>query len=338
MKKRLAGIAMAAALAAVLCGCHHANSGKEPVTQEFYAMDTVMQITAYGSNAQNAVNESVSYINDLEADISRTKETSDIYALNHAEGGTVKLSAQAADVLQSALDLAQETDGCFDPTTAPLSDLWGIGTDHAAVPQQEDIDAVLPLVDYTSVSLHDTEAAVPAGAEVDLGGIGKGYATDHVVDILKQYDVDQAIVSLGGNVYALGEKEDGTTWTVGITDPDNPSDYFATLSVSDTAVVTSGDYERYFESDGKRYCHIFDPQTGYPAETDIRSVTVVSQDSTRADAYSTALFVMGYEEAMHFCEENDIQAIFVCRDHTVHVTDGLKDSFVLNNTEYAYDG
>lgn len=336
MRKGKAVIVLAAMLVAVLTGC---GGEKQPddVTQNFYAMDTAMQITAYGENAQNAVNESISYINILEADISRTRETSDIYALNHAEGKRTELSEQAADILQSALDLAAKTDGFFDPTIAPLSDLWGIGTDHAAVPAQEEIDAVLPLVDYTAVSLEGTTVSMPAAAEIDLGGIGKGYAADHVVEILKENGVEKAIVALGGNVYALGEKESGIPWTVGITDPDDAANYFATLSIADASVVTSGDYERFFESDGKRYCHIFDPTTGYSAETDIRSVTVVSQDSASADAYSTALFVMGYDAARSFCQENHIEAVFVCDDHTVHVTDGLKDSFTLESTEYTYE-
>ncbi|MDO4286935.1 MAG: FAD:protein FMN transferase [Eubacteriales bacterium] len=336
MRKGQAGIVLAAALAMLLTGC---GGKKQPdyVTQDFYAMDTAMQITAYGENAQDAVNESISYINMLEADISRTRETSDIYALNQAEGKRTELSEQAADILQDALDLAAKTEGFFDPTIAPLSDLWGIGTDHAAVPTQDEIDTVLPLVDYTAVSLEGTTALIPAAAEVDLGGIGKGYAADHVVEILKQKNVDKAIVALGGNIYVLGEKEVDTPWTVGITDPDDPSNYFAILSITDVAVVTSGDYERYFESNGKRYCHIFDPQTGYSAETDIRSVTVVSQDSASADAYSTALFVMGYDAARSFCQENRIEAVFICDDHTVHVTDGLKDSFTLESTEYTYE-
>lgn len=332
MKKQYISILMAFVLLLTGCGVQK----EQEYTQEFYAMDTAMRLTAYGDHAHDAVIKSVSYINMLEADISRTKESSDISALNHAGGKQTELSRQTADILQEALDLAAKTEGRFDPTVAPLSDLWGIGTEQAAVPSQDEIDTVLPLVDYTKVLLEGNKASIPAGAELDLGGIGKGYAADHVVAILKEHGVQRAIVALGGNVYALGQKEDGVPWKVGITDPENPGNSFATLSVSDTAVVTSGDYERYLEVDGKRYCHIFDPETGYSAETDLRSVTVVSPDSTSADAYTTALFVMGLEDAVTFCEQNDIEAVFVCKDHTVYVTDGLKSSFELQSTEYTY--
>lgn len=333
MKNRLIGGIVATMCILLLTGC----GSETAYSQDFYAMNTTMNITAYGANAKDAINESISYINALEADISRTRETSDIYAVNHAEGKPVTVSEQTADVLRNALELAQETEGYFDPTIAPLSDLWGIGTEDAAVPMQEEIDAVLPLVDDTRVKLDGTEVTIPADMQIDLGGIGKGYAADHVAEILRDADVEHATISLGGNVYAVGSKDKGLPWTVGITNPDEPGSWFAALKVSDTSIVTSGDYERYFEQDGKRYCHIFDPQTGYPAETDLRSVTVVSAESTSADAYTTALFVMGLDRAMEYCETHDIEAIFVCGDHTVYVTDGLKDSFSMSGTEYTYE-
>lgn len=332
MNKWFAGVAAAVVSVSILAGC-----APKEVSQDFYAMDTVMNITAYGdSDAQDAVNRCVSYINELEADISRTKDSSDVSALNAAAGQTVTLSEQTADVLSNALRLAQETEGQFDPTVAPLSDLWKIGTEDAAVPQQVDIDAALLAVGYQNVSLDGTKATMQAGAKLDLGGIGKGYAADHVAQILRDAGVESAHISLGGNIYVLGEKDRGVPWTVGITDPDKKEEYMATLKVSDTSVVTSGDYERYFEQDGKRYCHIFDPKTGYPAKTDLRSVTVVSPDSTMADAYTTALFVMGFDKAWEFCQQHDVQAVFVLDDHTIRVTDGLKDSFSLTSSEYTY--
>lgn len=329
MKRRWVSVIAMLLFAFLLTGCE--------ASQSFYAMDTAMNISAYGLHAQDAVNESISYINELEAAISRTRAESDIAKLNDAQGEPVELSEQAADILSEALRLAQQTDGYFDPTIAPLSDLWGIGTEHAAVPAQTDIDKILPYIGYKTVQLKGNTALLAANIGIDLGGIGKGYAADQVAAILKQKGIKQALVSLGGNVYVIGEKEKGTPWSVGITDPDDESTYFGILSVSDTSVVTSGDYERYFEQNGKRYCHIFDPKTGYPAETDLRSVTVVSQKSVEADAYTTALFVMGFEKAKAFCQTHHIDAVFMRKDHTVYVTDGLKDKFSLESTEYTYE-
>ena len=333
MKKRWIGVTLCMILTAMVTGC-----APKEVSQDFYAMDTAMNIRAYGRSAQDAINDSIQYINTLEKDISRTQKGSDLYALNDAQGKPVTVSEQTADVLEQALQLAKQTDGKFDPTIAPLSDLWGIGTEHAKVPTQNEIDAVLPLIDYRTVSIEGTEARLPVNARIDLGGIGKGYAADQTAQILRDAGIKQGIITLGGNIYVLGEKEKGMPWTVGITDPNKPGDYFATLAVRDTSVVTSGDYERYFEQNGKRYCHIFNPKTGYSTGTDLRSVTVVSENSTQADAYSTALFVMGLEDAQEFCKQNNIQAVFVCKDKHVYVTDGLKDCFTLINTEYIYEG
>lgn len=330
MKRKLCLLFLTIAGMVLTSGC----GAQKQASQDFYAMDTVMNITAYGKDADAAVVECVQYINDLEAKISRTREESEIAALNRADGEKTELSEQTADILSDALTIAERTGGAFDPTVAPLSDLWKIGTENARVPEDEEIQEALASVGYQRVSQDGTSVTMEQGMQIDLGGIGKGYAADHVVEILKEHGVERALVSLGGNIYAVGSKEKGLNWTIAITDPDDEQAYLGTLSVSDTSVVTSGDYERYFEQNGKRYCHIFDSATGYPAETDLRSVTVVSPDSTEADGYTTALFVMGHDKAVEFCEKNGIQAVLVRDDHTVYVTDGLKDAFHLESTEY----
>ena len=300
-------------------------------------MDTVMNITAYGGKSEEAVTECVQYINDLESKISRTRADSEISALNKANGETVEVSEQTADVLRAALEIARATEGVFDPTIAPLSDLWQIGTEDAHVPAAKDIQQARSSVGYSRVSQDGTSVTMEPGTRIDLGGIGKGYAADHVVEILKRYGIKHAIVSLGGNIYAVGSKDRGVDWKVAITDPDNEQSYLGTLSVSDTSIVTSGDYERFFVQDGKRYCHIFDSKTGYPAETDLRSVTIVSPDSTMADGYTTTLFVMGYDKAVAYCAQHNLDAVLVCSDHTVYVTDGIRDRFTLTSAEYEYE-
>ncbi len=348
MKQRIAALVLATVMTTAVAGCAGTGShttasaqtetqteNTQEVSQQFYAMDTVMTITAYGEDAQAAVDESIRYINDLEQKISRTDDSTELYALN--ENGEADLSDETLEILTDALELAQESDGFFDPTIANLSDLWQIGTEEQHIPKRSEIKQAKSLIGYDRIKMDGNHISLGKGMRIDLGGIGKGYAADRVVEIMQAHGVERAIIALGGNVYVMGEKTEDTGWKVGITDPDNSSDYLGVLEVSDTSVVTSGDYERYFEQDGVRYCHIFDIRTGYPAQTDIRSVTIVDGNSTRADAFTTALFVMGYDKAVEFCAEHNIEAVFVLSDGTVHTTEGLTDSFELQSNTYTYE-
>lgn len=322
---------MAAVLFAVLSltGCSEKES-----SLSFYAMDTFMTITAYGSQAEQAVAEAEQYINALESKISRTREDSELSAL--AAGETTVLSEDTAEVLRIALDMAEQTDGKFDPTVAALSDLWQIGKGGDHVPEAESIAQALRTVGYQNVQLEGTAARLNHGAKLDLGGIGKGYAADCTAEILRKNGVERALIQLGGNIYVIGSADETNGWKVGITDPEQEEEYVATLEVSDTSVVTTGDYERYFIQDGVRYHHVFDPATGYPAQTDLRSVTVVQEQSAQADALSTALFVMGYEKAAAYCEAHEIAAVFIRADHTICTSSALEQraEFEITSTEY----
>ena len=305
-----------------LAGC---TPQPKSYTADFFAMDTFMSITAYGESEQAAQDTAVQLeqrINALEPALSRTREDSDLYRLNHADGAACEVSEDTYAAIEAAVQFAEWTGGAFDPTMAPLTDLWGINTDHAHVPAQTEIDAALTHVGYqNSELLGDNQVRLLNGAQLDLGGIGKGFATDAAAAMLD--GTRGVLATLGGNIGAYGENpnRDSGNWVVGIADPDDNAAFIATVEVRDLSVVTSGDYERYCEQDGKRYHHIFDPATGYPADSGLRSVTVIDESSTRADALTTALFVMGLEEGMAFCEQNDIAAVFVTADKQVHVTD-----------------
>lgn len=320
---------LCALLAAVLltaCGAPKAQ------TTDFFAMDTFMQLSAWADSSEDAaqvLSDCEQEINRLSNALSRQIEASSLAALNAADGQVVTLDADTYAALSAAVEYAELTNGAFDPTTAPLSDLWGIGTDNAAVPDAQAIEQALTHVGYAHIELlGNNQARLTDGAQVDLGGIGKGYATDIVASLRGDCAL---LAQLGGNIGAYGvnpSNEDGQ-WTVGLADPDDSANYIATLHIKDASIVTSGDYERYFEQDGVRYHHIFDPKTGYPAQSGLRAVTVVDKVSTRADALTTALFVMGLDDGLQFCRENGVEAVFVTDDHKIYTTDGLRGQLTL---------
>ncbi len=330
--KRALSLAAALALVLSLTAC---GAPKKAETSLF-AMDTYMTLVAYGDGADEALTESARAINELEQLLSRTREDSDVWRINHGGG---KVSSETVQLLARALAFSDETGGAFDITVAPLVDLWAINSDHPHVPSQAEIDALLPLVGSEHVSFGARESAAPGsydvayvdeGCAIDLGGIAKGYASDAVKEIFAAHGVKSGTVSLGGNVYVCGMRPDGKPWNVAVQDPQGDG-YACILSLSDTFVVTSGGYQRFFTAeDGTVYQHIIDPATGAPARSDLLSVTVICPDGTRADAYSTALYVMGEEAAVGFWrlqQDDPFEAVLITADGRLVCTPGLTDHF-----------
>ena len=223
------------------------------------------------------------------------------------------------------------TDGAFDISCEPLTREWGFysGLENR-VPSQQAIENALKGVGAAHIKIKDSTITLDENTSLDLGGIAKGYASQKAAEILKENGVNSALMSLGGNVRAVGSKPDGENWSVAITDPDDNSKSIGTLKISDKAVVTSGGYQRYFEENGQIYHHIIDTKTGYPADSGLKSVTIVSSDDTLADALSTSLFVMGLEKSGEFYSENSslFGAVFITDKGEIYVTDNLKDSFM----------
>ena len=231
-------------------------------------------------------------------------------------------------MLACGQEISQATGGALELTIAPLVDCWGWYEGNTAVPDAAALSQALSLVDGSGLTLNDNQASLSrSGMAVDLGGIAKGYTASHVAQMLSERGVSSALINLGGNVQVLGAKPDGSDWVIGIADASDPAAYLGTLSVSDCAVVTSGDYQRYFEEDGRRYHHILDPKTGYPTDNGLHSVTVVCDDGTLADGLSTALFVMGLSQAEAFWRSGvyEFEAVFQA-DEGLFVTAGLADS------------
>lgn len=334
MKKsyfRLSGVLLFLLCIAMLTACQNSDENKK-VSKDIFAMDTYMTVTAYGKNAENGVNKAVDEINRLETVLSAEKQESDIYKLNETGSGT--LSTDTKNIVSKALEINKTTNGAFDISIYPLMVKWGFTTQKYNVPSKNEISKLLKDVDSSKIIFDEKSGNIKLkeNMKIDLGGIAKGYTSNRVMQIFKECGVKSGLVSLGGNVQALGTKTDGTAWQIAIENPDKSSDYIGVVSVKDKAVITSGGYERYFEKNGKTYHHILDPETGYPAESGVKSVTIVSDDGTLADALSTSLFVMGKEKALDYWREhkNEFDTVLVEDNGDITITGGLEKIFKSN--------
>ena len=340
----------AAFCVALFCGLTACGSAGE-CSAEFYAMDTTMNVTAYGTGAKSAVSQAQAEVDRLEALLSRTRADSAVSLLN-AGTGRQDVGPEISHLLSSAEKYSAATNGGFDITIAPVVSAWGFTTDHYQIPVPSELDRLLTLVGSSHIHIEEeTQVSLDQGTQIDLGGIAKGYGSDCVEGILAENGVERAMASLGGNIYARGTKPDGSAWRVGVQNPDHSGGFVGVLSLSDAFAVTSGGYQRYFEQDGKRYHHIIDPATGYPAESGLTSVTIVADgnevetlrnpgNGTMCDAFSTAMFVMGEEKATEFWRSGvyDFQMVLVTEDGRVLVTDGLADKFEQEDgSGYAYE-
>lgn len=310
--------------------------------KQLFAMDTYMEFTAYGKNSEKAVDAAIEEVQKLDAMLSAENSKSEVYALN--EQGNLQATDDLAELILRGKEIYQETDGLFDDTIYPVMKLWGFPTGNYHVPTAAEVQKKLALVDGNKVEIQTRDSdekgrdskektkfvTLGADQQIDFGGIAKGYTGQKLAELFQEYGVSSALVSLGGNIQAIGTKPDGSSWKVGIRDPKGgQQDYIGVLSVENQAVITSGGYERYFEEDGKTYIHIINPRTGYPADGDLLSVTIVSRDGTLADGMSTALYIMGYEKACQFWRQHreEFNVILVTDDGKIHISENLKENF-----------
>lgn len=313
-----------------------------PVSETFFIFDTVVTIKIYDNRATTEdFQELESLMKDIDYKINRSNEDSEIYAVNENAGiAPVQVSQETFDLVKIAVDYAKQTGGLLDPSIGPLVSLWNIGHEGAHVPPAADIEAAQKLIDYRKIELNEDTREIylqDKGMDIDLGSYGKGYAADLIYDYLKAKGFDSAIIDLGGNVFAMGSKPGAKEWTVGIQDPDQErGNDIGTIKVIDKTVVTAGIYERYFVEDGKFYMHILDPRTGYPADNEISSVTIVADSSTAADTMDTSLLIMGIEDGLKFAEENNTEALFITKDKKLYATPGFKEMLNKDNEEYTF--
>lgn len=301
---------------------------EEAHTVELLAMDTIMRITVYGPDGQKAADQAADRILELEDLLSTTDTGSEIYGVNHSGGAPAALSGDTVRLLDQALTLCESTGGALDVTIYPVVRAWGFTTGACQVPGGDELAGLLEQVDYREVALEGSVLTLPRGAEIDLGAVAKGYTGDQVAALLLDAGVTSALLELGGNIQTVGAKPDGTPWRVAVQAPEGG--YAGVLEVEDKAVVTSGGYERYFEQDGEIYWHIIDPATGYPAQSGLTSVTIISDRGVEGDGLSTALFVMGAEKAASYWRENGgFDFVLIDEEGGVTITEGIEDSFSL---------
>lgn len=348
MKRKLTALLLTLALLPTLAACGEEGAAGE--TRTVYAMDTVMNLTVYGEKAASALENAEKELHTLdESVLSRTAEGSELFALNAANGETVSYAADdpLPQLIETALAISEATDGAFDPTLAPVLDAWGFTKDTRRVPPADELAALLAHTGRGKVALEKTaegeSVTLLDGAQLDLGGIAKGYAAELLRAQLEKEGVASAALDLGGDVFVMGKKSDGSDWRIAVKDPGDTESYLGIVAASDAFIVTSGVYERYFEENGVRYHHILDPRTGCPAESGLVSVTVVCKNGAWADALSTACFVLGTDKALALRENlaaqrNGFELILVTDDGRVLYTGGLAAAFTPNEESgYTYE-
>ncbi len=333
---KLLSLLCAAVLTVSLSGC----GKKKPNEYSSFAMGSIVTAKLYGDKTGSDAlwNNMISEISSLDSRISATLPSSDISRLS--QNGSATADAVTRDVLKQAVSVCKICKGTLDITMGAVTELWGFAGDEPRLPADEEIKAALRTKGIDNVIINDAAGTVDIanGQKLDLGAVGKGAACDTAYEVLRS-QTGSAVVTVGGSVLMFGQAPDGKAWTAGIRDPfKTANDYFAVLSFSDTTpdrpvfLSTSGSYEKTFEENGKTYHHILDPETGYPVENGLVSVTVKAGSGLNADALSTACFVNGLNaDTLGRPKSFGAEAVFVFEDGRVFVTDGLRDNIELTD-------
>lgn len=320
---------------AVLNGC---AKNIQPISRTGFYFDTVIQITLYDTEDETILDGCFALAEKYENLFSATKEGSDVWKINHADGQTVTVSEETAALLVTATDYANKTEGKIDPTIRPVSQLWDFGSEgDPHVPEDSEIKEALSHVSYDNIRFGAapsdengdpvcrTVTLTDPKAAVDLGFIAKGYIADKMKEYLLSQGVTSACISLGGNVLAIGEKPDGSPFRIGIQEPfAETGKTLDTIEIRDTSVVTSGIYERCFYEDNVLYHHVLDTATGYPVDNELAGVTIICESSTKADALSTACLCLGLEKGRKFLDaEKDVAYLFITKDGAQYASENF---------------
>lgn len=331
-------------------------TGNEPISISSIKLNTAVQITIYDSQDKALLDDCLALCDKYELVFSRTNEKSELYKLNHrkdtsdkdpnADGQTTPypvsgtadtwhISEDLASLLSQGLSITRESDGAFDIAIAPLTSLWDFTAEDPKVPDDAAIQKALPLCSSDGVTIDGQDITLPSDdIQFDVGAIAKGYIADRLKDFLVKKGVNSAIINLGGNVLCIGSKPNGTPFKIGIQKPfADRNETEAVMDIAGKSVVSSGIYERCFKQGGKLYHHILNPQTGYPYDNGLISVTIISDQSVDGDALSTTCFALGLEDGLKFAEKKGVQAVFITEDYELHYTDGFQDEINVTDVE-----
>lgn len=297
---------------------------KTHTTDSFFAMDTIMTIELYGRNSQEAFEEIKQKILDIEKLADTKDENSILNQLNTRK--EAKVDEDTLNMLKAALDYAQKTNGALDISTYSAGLAWGFGKDSYRIPMQEELEQLKSGIDYSKIEMEGNIVRIPENMQVGLGAVAKGYSADVAIEIAKRYELDYALINLGGNIVCFGKPLDSEYFGIGIENPKEPGTALAVVQARDKSLVTSGNYQRFFEENGIRYHHIIDPKTAAPVLTDVNLVTVVCNRSLDADCLSTSLYVLGEEGTIEFWRKNkDLMDFIMVKDDKIICSIGLKN-------------
>lgn len=317
--KRL--IALLASATLLLSGCSTSLSKKKELTYTDTLFDTVISVQILDPAEESVLNGCKKLCQKYDLMFSSYNEESEISKINSAGGAPVEVSPETAALIKKGIYYSELSGGAFDITIGPVSRLWDFKSGEHIIPDAGAIAEALSHVNYENIMVSDNVVTLtdPAAA-IDLGALAKGYVADRIRDYLEKQGIKRAFINLGGNILAMGTKPDGSDYNVGIQAPfKDTGEPITSVKVADKSVVTSGTYQRYFEADGKLYHHILDPRTGYPCENTLTSVTIITNSSLTADAFSTTCFLLGYDESMKMISQmENVDAIFITNDNKVH--------------------
>lgn len=309
-------------------------SGRSSCEKTSVAMGTVVTVKLFGFGAKNDLDKIETEINGLENSVlSWRKEGSDVYRINKGSGTQVSVSPDTVKIIGQCIDISDDCGGVFDITIGNVTKLWDFGGNNQRLPSDDEIKTALGSVGYKNVSISGNAVQIKKGQSLDLGAVGKGFVCDKIKELLDKGRTKSAVVSVGGSLLIYGNR----TFSVGIINPDNDKQSMGTLKLKDTCVSTSGNYEKYFEQDGKRYHHILNATTGYPATSEFKSVTVVCESGLISDALSTVCYIAGYRKSIEILKKFDAEAVFIFNNNAVRVTDGLSGKFTVTDDSYALD-